>query len=110
MLEEIVALFPETAEAIESQPEDLPTSRLEAFAAYTTKFLGDPDCSQAKKYLQYMSQRHRVGSPKERELIDVYYVEVLFWQAPKSTVEQGWPLVPENLKSLYVGFHGKPPL
>lgn len=109
LLAEILARFPEAAPAIERQPADLPTSRLEAFAAYTTRILGSDDPARAKPYLQFMAQRHRTGTPKEREVIDVYYAEALFWQASRTAIEQGWPLVPDNLKALYVRFHGKPP-
>ena len=27
----------------------------------------------------------------------------------KEGIERGWPLVPENLRKLYLDFHGKPP-
>jgi protoheme ferro-lyase len=82
---------------------------MEAFAGYTTQELGLDDPSKAVAHLNYMSNKLRTATPLEYEFIDVYYVECLFWQASSRAIKQGWKLVPENLKSLYLAFHGKPP-
>lgn len=82
---------------------------MEAFATATTKELGGIDPSRGVAYLTYMSEKLRAASPETRKFIDTYYVEHLFWQASAIAIKQGWKRIPENLKSLYLAFHGKPP-
>lgn len=109
LLNDICEQFPVAAKPIAEVPADLPTSKLEAFAACTTRGFGNGDPSKSAAHLAFVSRRFATGNERIRELIDVYYVEVLFWQAPSRAVREGWPLVPENLKRLFVAFHGKAP-
>lgn len=109
-LARICELFPEVRSRIEQRAPDMPTSRMEEFANCTTQALGQEDVSRAVEYMEYMSNELHNATEKEREYIDVYFVECLFWQAPKATIKRGWPLVPKNLKELYVAFHGAAPV
>ena len=86
------------------------TQRMEEFAALTTQELGKDDPSRGVAHLDYMSTKLRTATAKEREYIDTCYVEVLFFQSPDKTITRGWRLVPDNLKQLFVAFHGGPPM
>ncbi|WP_377110613.1 hypothetical protein [Pseudoalteromonas sp. R86517] len=56
-----------------------------------------------------MAEKLANAEAKVIEYIDVYYVETLFLGASSHTIAVGWPLVPANLKKLYINFHGKAP-
>jgi hypothetical protein len=109
LLEDICKTFPEVRPLIEKLEPYMTTERMETFAACTTKELGTPDPARGAAYLTYMSEKLRIATAERRKFIDVYYVEPLFWQASPLAIKQGWKLVPENLKSRYLAFHGKPP-
>ncbi len=79
------------------------------FANLTTILLNQGDLEEALEQLQYMSEKLDTATEAEFEYIDVYYTEHLFWKGTKEGIERGWPLVPDNLKKLYLDFHGKPP-
>ena len=109
-LEDICAAFPEIRPLMDQHEDFMTTSRMEAFATATTLAFsrnGDPD--KGKAYLEFMSRRPSCAHPEERKYIDTYYCEHLFWQASEKAIKSGWPLVPENLKALYLSFHGRPP-
>jgi hypothetical protein len=108
-LEDICKTFPEVRPALAKHDPHMTTERMEAFAACTTKALGEADPARGVAYLTYMSEKLRTATAKQREFIDVYYAEHLFWQASPVAIKQGWKLVPENLKRLYLAFHGRPP-
>lgn len=108
-LEDICKTFPEVRPLMERLEPYMTTEHMEAFATATTKELGQIDPARGVAYLTYMSEKLRVATTERRKFIDVYYVENLFWQASPVAIKQGWKFVPENLKSLYLAFHGKPP-
>ena len=43
-----------------------------------------------------------------REYIDVCYVETLMWNLDPQSRKWAWPLIPGNLKRLYVAMWGEP--
>ena len=109
LLEDICKTFPEVRPLIERLDPHMTTEHMEAFATATTKELGQINPARGVAYLTYMSEKLRIATVERRKFIDVYYVEHLFWQASPVAIKQGWKLVPENLKSLYLAFYGKPP-
>lgn len=110
-LNEICALFPEIKPLMDKHEDLMNTSKMEEFANATTRAFGragKPD--RGKEYLEYMSKKLDRSKPIEYKFIETYYVENLFWDSPKKYVEVGWQHTPNNLKRLYVNFHGKEPL
>jgi hypothetical protein len=109
-LNEICAHFPEIKPLMDKHEDFMNTSKMEEFANATTRAFGrenTPD--RGKEYLEYMSKKLDRSKPIEHKFIDTYYVENLFWDSPKKYVEIGWQHTPNNLKRLYVNFHGKEP-
>lgn len=109
-LNDICRTFPEIRPWMEQHDDEMPTSKMEAFANATTEAFAQKDIPRALAYLSFMSRRLNPGNSKEFEYIDVYYVENLFWPRETDAARTGWPYVPENLKALYLGFHGRPPV
>lgn len=109
-LAEIILKFPETKIIFDKHDEDMLTAKFEAFAELTTRKISEGKLACAKKYLDYVSAKLKQADAIEREYIDVYYTENLFWDASENTIKTGWKLVPQNLQKLYVDFHGKTPL
>jgi hypothetical protein len=110
LLGDVCTAFPEIRPLMDEHEDFAATDRMEAFAKATTlafSHVGDPQKAQA--YLAFVSARLRTGTAEERKFLDAYYAEVLFWQAGADVIKSGWPLVPQNLKDLYLAFHGKPP-
>lgn len=50
------------------------------------------------------------GSANDKDLIDVVFVENLFWQIPPDLAEVYWSEFPQVLKELFLAFHKYPPL
>lgn len=110
LLEDICRSFPEIRPLMDEFEEFATSDRMEAFAKATTQaFSRNGIPKSGEGYLNFMSNRLRSCSSEERNFIDVYYAEVLFWSASDETIRLGWPLVPQNIKDLYLQFHGKPP-
>jgi hypothetical protein len=111
LLSDIRTRFPECGPIFDAIPQELDCDRIEAVAALTTRCLGERhrDTDKARAYLDYMSEKFRASDAETGKLIDTYFVECLFYHAPDSTIKLGWPLVPENLKRLYITFHGHAP-
>ena len=110
LMEAICLTFPEVRSAVDARWEVFMYShRLEAFAAMTTHELGKPDTSRGRAYLTFMSTKLRTATVAQRKFIDVSFAEVLFYEAPRRTIDQGWPLVPEDIKQLYLAMWDKPP-
>lgn len=49
------------------------------------------------------------GDEGLKNIIDVAFVENLFWSVPIEKAKTYWVVLPEVLKGLYVSFHGKSP-
>ena len=75
----------------------------------TLAVVNENNLTEAQKHLSFMSEKLDTATPVELEYIDRYYVEHLFWKATPDGIKSGWPLVPSNLKKMYISFHGKEP-
>ncbi|WP_064746841.1 DUF7674 family protein [Lysobacter antibioticus] len=109
-LNDICKAFPEIQPRMERHDSIMLTDRMEQFAIATTEAFAQNDIATGTAYLSFMSKRLLDCSPIEHEYIDVYYVENLFWPHGTDAARTGWPHVPANLKTLFVGFHGRTPL
>ena len=108
-LKEIRTKFPDVVPLMEKHEKWALTFLMEEFANLTTILFNQGNLEEALEQLQYMSEKLDTATKAEFEYIDVYYTEHLFWKGTKEGIERGWPLVPGNLKKLYLGFHGKAP-
>jgi hypothetical protein len=109
-LTDICTAFPEIRSRMDRHDDYMTTSKMQEFAEATTEAFASGDTKAAVAYLTFMSKRLNVDNDREYEFIDVYYVENLFWPPGTEAARIGWPLVPENLKRLYLEFHRKPPV
>jgi hypothetical protein len=109
-LSDICEAFPEVRSRMERHDDYMTTSKMQEFAEATTEAFGRGDCVRAVEYLTFMSERVKDCNPREFEFIDVYYVENLFWPHGTRAAKIGWPMVPANLKELFLGFHSDPPI
>ncbi|PSF14879.1 DUF7674 family protein [Marinobacter shengliensis] len=113
-IDEIVHRFPAVGEKmqlwLEYQGFDdfTPTAMMEAFSQATTEAMARRDEETVVAHLRYVSEKLTRASAKEREYIDVYYVESLMWNLDKQGKKWGWGLIPPNLKELYIGMWGDP--
>ncbi|WP_428818610.1 DUF7674 family protein [Microbulbifer sp. MCCC 1A16149] len=60
--------------------------------------------------LKTISKEYDRGESGVMKAIDVAFVENLFWQVQCDDAQPYWDVMPDNLKELYVGFHGQEPL
>ncbi|MFT3736460.1 MAG: hypothetical protein QM776_15825 [Rhodocyclaceae bacterium] len=64
-----------------------------------------------QELLVVISSSFESGDEAVRQCIDVAFVENLFWQVTHlESVIAYWTVLPENLKELYIAFHGRGPL
>lgn len=66
--------------------------------------------SQYQELLYLISSSFESGDEDVRKCIDVAFVENLFWQVSRDKAVDYWGALPENLKSLFIGFHHINPL
>lgn len=84
------------------------TDMLEEFARETRRAAKAGDEKLAAEHLKYMSERLRFADAKQREYIDVYYVEGLLRGLDAPAAKALWRLLPDNLRSLHVALWGRP--
>ncbi|WP_444942895.1 hypothetical protein ACJJIK_12275 [Microbulbifer sp. ZKSA006] len=108
-LDEIRGKFPEVGPLMDQHDEIMTTSKMEEFANATSRAFANSDIDTGLSYLNYVNEKLNFASDVEREYIDVYYVEHLFWNLPQRAIDLGWPLVPTKLQKLYMDFHGIEP-
>jgi len=118
-LSEIKETFPEVAVFIDNsrretgftEEDKMFTCDMEAFSQATTNEIGKLNIETAASHLNYMSKKLKNAEPIIHEYIDIYYVELLMWDIDdKKIFRQGWELIPQNLKELYIAMWGKPDL
>ncbi|MCU7931796.1 MAG: hypothetical protein KZQ90_13430 [Candidatus Thiodiazotropha sp. (ex Codakia rugifera)] len=85
------------------------TMWLSAFADITGEEMVAEATYVVELHFAFFSGVYENGSDRVRRLVDVGYVENLFWRIPKEVCARFWPSMPVNLQQLYVGFHGSPP-
>ena len=68
------------------------------------------DPATAKALFDLLGNEHRTAQNDVKKCIDVSLMENLFWQIPAQKAVSFWHVLPENLKTLYVNFHGRSPL
>ena len=81
---------------------------LEEFARETQRAIGRGDQSLARAHLSFMSAFLRHADAKQREYIDVYYVEGMIPGMPKANQREAWELMPQNLRELHIQMWGAP--
>ncbi|MAP23461.1 MAG: hypothetical protein CL582_21235 [Alteromonadaceae bacterium] len=108
-LKEICTKFPNVVPLMEKHEKCEHPFLMEEFANLTTILFNQGNLEEALEQLQYMSEKLESASKAEFEYIDVYFTEHLFWKGTQEGIEYGWPMVPDNLKKLYLDFHGKAP-
>lgn len=92
------------------QMEFSPYSWFESLArAINSDMVKKEPAERHAKLFQAVSREFCVGQETVRNAIDVAFVENLFWQVPADCAKKYWATLPENLKELYVGFHGRTP-
>jgi hypothetical protein len=57
----------------------------------------------------FMRDQFLIRTAAVRTCIDVSFVENLFWEVSPEKAHIYWLRMPDLLKSLYLGFHSKPP-
>ncbi len=65
--------------------------------------------AQIAAIFKYFDMKFRTGDADIKNFIDVCFVENLFWQVTPKNAAPVWALLPKNLQTLYVSFHGRPP-
>ena len=81
---------------------------VEAFADVTNMCIRRRDQDEVRKQLDFFSKQLDQGTDTVKNYIDVSYVENLMWDLAPKDKKWVWPLIPENLKKLYVTMWGKP--
>lgn len=84
------------------------TEMMNEFSDVTSEAIRDRNESEARTYLDYVSKLLDNADEKVEEYIDVYYVEILMYDLDNESRKWGWPIIPSNLKELYVAMWGKP--
>ncbi len=88
--------------------EDAPHIWLERFSQFTTNAIGRGEFSTASRQLNLLSQLLAAGDEATAQCIDVAYVESLMWDVKDPKMKrEGWKLIPENLRALYLQMWGK---
>lgn len=109
LIKEIQLLFPEVVPLMAEHENCATSFRMEAFANLTTYAFNNGELEAAAAHLDYINNKLTNASPPLCNFIDAYYVEHLFWRATQRGIDLGWPLLPTNLKQLYLDFHGNIP-
>lgn len=78
--------------------------------ALNIEMTSNVEVEKHKKLLEFISAKYRTGEKEVKNCIDVAFTENLFWEVPAIKAEPYWKTLPENLKELYIDFHGKEPL
>ncbi len=82
----------------------------ESFANSVNRAMSSESGMEAcKSIFNYFSEAFEKGDQEIRNCIDVSFVENLFWKVSSEKCKVYWKYLPENLKHLYIGFHGKVP-
>ena len=84
------------------------TAMVEEFAHETQRAVRSGDTKLAADHLAFMSERLRFADARQREYIDVYYVEGLLHGLDGPSAKALWRDLPDNLRALHVAMWGPP--
>lgn len=84
------------------------TDMMEEFARQTQRAVREGKTSVASSYLQFVSAALGASDNKQREYIDVYFVEGLLSGLPSAVQKEAWSLMPAKLRQLHVAMWGEP--
>lgn len=68
------------------------------------------DASRYAGLFEYFRKQYLLGDDEVKKCIDASFTENLFWQVKPEKAKSYWQLLPDILKTLYVNFHGRPPI
>ncbi|THB65748.1 MAG: hypothetical protein D6B27_08035 [Gammaproteobacteria bacterium] len=77
--------------------------------AYTinAKMLKLENIEDIKGLFEFLGRKYNCGSDDIKKCIDVSFTENLFSEVPPLKTKPYWTVLPNNLKELYISFHGK---
>jgi len=114
MKDAIAARFPSEAEVVNARVIDYDHDAyemwLEMFCDTTNAAMARRDETLVRAHLTYVSQQLAKGDGDVVRAIDVAYAENMMCGLDVKTKRWAWPLVPANLKRLYVAMWGEPRL
>jgi hypothetical protein len=90
--------------------DDMFTTWLSNFADITGQLMTEEKKEEVISHFLYFVKQYKDGDNDIKSLIDVDYVENLFWKVPKEVCNEYWGYLPKLLQELYISFHHKPPL
>ncbi|WP_434339506.1 DUF7674 family protein [Motilimonas cestriensis] len=62
-----------------------------------------------KALFEFFRSSYMKSDNDVKDCIDVSFVENLFWNVPPEKAVPFWEVLPDVLKQLYIGFHGRKP-
>lgn len=89
-------------------PKDAHTGWLERFCDTTNQAMVLRDEDRVQAHLAFIAQQLTEGDDEVRRVIDVGYAENMMSLLDAETKRWAWPLVPQNLKQLYLDLWGEP--
>jgi len=81
----------------------------ESFACATNDAMNSSENNEVADIFVLVSNFYENSGPSVKKCLDSSYVENLFWKCSKEDINNYWDLLPNNLKSLYISFHGGKP-
>ena len=78
--------------------------------ALNAEMLSSVDYEAHASLFGFINAELSVASKEVFTCIDVALVENLFWRVPNASAAPYWQRLPNPLKELYIGFHGRTPL
>ncbi len=114
MRDAIAARFPNEAEIVDARMVDYDADAyemwLETFCDTTNAAMSKRDEKAVIAHLSFVSQQLARADEDMLRAIDVAYAENMMCGLDVETKRWAWPLVPANLKRLYVAMWGEPRL
>jgi len=96
------------ADLLASGYENAPHVWIERFSQFTTNAIGRGEFTTASRQLELLSRLASEGDEATVQCIDVAYVESLMWDVKDQRMKrEGWKLVPNNLRTLYIDMWGE---
>lgn len=118
LVKDVQTKFPELAASanqehiykFKDEDFDLDSLWFESFANSVNRAMSSENgLETCRLVFNYFSEVYEKEDSEIRNCIDVSFVENLFWNVSSENSEICWQYLPENLKHLYLGFHGRAP-